>query len=269
MLTDLYVEVVKDDLNEFSYPAMLAGLDYSLYRHSRGFSVRMSGYDDKQPLLLERLGAALREPEVTATRFANAKDELLRKLRNAARETPYQQAMGELTYLLLSPAWSEEERIAALEPITADDLRAFVTALLAEVQVVALAHGNLLEADARALSGVLRETVLADSAAVDVPRVQVVKLDADARYRRALEVEHEDAAAAVYFQGAERSFAERARYSLLAQLTSAPFYTDLRTERQLGYVVFATPFPLLEVPGIAFVAQSPRASAGVSRPKCA
>ena len=34
-------------------------------------------------------------------------------------------------------------------------------------------------------------------------------------------------------------------------------YQDLRTDKQLGYVVFASPMPLLELPGIAFVVQSP------------
>ncbi|WP_315982825.1 hypothetical protein [Aliamphritea spongicola] len=39
----------------------------------------------------------------------------------------------------------------------------------------------------------------------------------------------------------------------------APFYTSLRTEQQLGYVVFATPLQMQDVPGLAFVVQSPTA----------
>jgi secreted Zn-dependent insulinase-like peptidase len=38
---------------------------------------------------------------------------------------------------------------------------------------------------------------------------------------------------------------------------SSPFYNDLRTEKQLGYIVYATSMPILRVPGIAFVVQSP------------
>ncbi len=257
VLADLYVDVVNDQLNEFSYPALLAGLDYQLYRHSRGFSVRMSGYDEKQPLLLARLGAALRSPVISEARFAIAREELLRKLRNASKDTPYSQAMDELAYVMLAPAWSDKQRIAALEPLTVADLRGYVPALLERVSVVALAHGNLRVADARALGDVLRTSLLGASAATDVARIGVVRLRPETRYRRALEVDHADAAVVAYYQGGERSFDERARYRLLAQLLSAPFYTELRTEKQLGYVVFATPFPLIEVPGIAFVVQSP------------
>ena len=38
---------------------------------------------------------------------------------------------------------------------------------------------------------------------------------------------------------------------------SSPFYSQLRTEKQLGYVVFETPLPLRKAPGLAFVVQSP------------
>ena len=257
VLGDLYVDVVNEQLNEFSYPAMLAGLDYRLYRHSRGFSVRMSGYDEQQPRLLARLTAALRTPVMDEARFAIARQQLLRRLRNASKDTPYARAMDELGYLLLAPAWSNEERIAALEPLQLDDLRDYVPALLARVQVVALAHGNLLDSDALDLAEVLRAGLLNSSEATEVARIGVVKLAADSRFQRNMEVDHADAAVAVYFQGVGRDFAERARFMLLAQMLSAPFYNDLRTEKQLGYVVFATPFPLVEVPGVAFVAQSP------------
>ncbi len=45
--------------------------------------------------------------------------------------------------------------------------------------------------------------------------------------------------------------------SLTAQILSSPFYNDLRTDKQLGYIVFAASMPLLEVPGMVFIVQSP------------
>ncbi|MEA3290761.1 MAG: insulinase family protein, partial [Pseudomonadota bacterium] len=52
VLTELYARMVQDQLTELSYPAYLAGLEYQLYRHSRGVSVRINGYSDKQQVLL-------------------------------------------------------------------------------------------------------------------------------------------------------------------------------------------------------------------------
>lgn len=59
LLTSLYVSLVNDQLDAFAYAADLAGLSFSLYPHSRGLSLRISGYDDRQPALLERILKAL------------------------------------------------------------------------------------------------------------------------------------------------------------------------------------------------------------------
>jgi secreted Zn-dependent insulinase-like peptidase len=45
----------------------------------------------------------------------------------------------------------------------------------------------------------------------------------------------------------------------MSQVMSSPYYLHMRTQKQLGYVVFATPLPLLEVPGLALIVQSPSA----------
>jgi Secreted/periplasmic Zn-dependent peptidases, insulinase-like len=44
---------------------------------------------------------------------------------------------------------------------------------------------------------------------------------------------------------------------LAGNLLEAPFYTRLRTERQLGYITFATAFPLVNTPVLTGVVQSP------------
>ena len=48
----LYTSVLKDSVNEYTYPALLAGLNFSFYKHAQGISLRLSGYDDKQFVLL-------------------------------------------------------------------------------------------------------------------------------------------------------------------------------------------------------------------------
>jgi secreted Zn-dependent insulinase-like peptidase len=106
VLTQLYVKIVNDQLNEFSYPAYLAGLTYDLYKHIRGFTVRISGYNDKQALLLSRIVEALTSPTIKPGRFAIAKAELGRRLGNAKREPPNRQTVSEVSKLLLKPRWT-------------------------------------------------------------------------------------------------------------------------------------------------------------------
>ncbi len=257
VLTSLYTQLVSDELNEFSYAAQLAGLSYSLYPHIRGFTVRISGYDDKLALLLTRIVEALRDPFLTEEALARERQALVRGLENVRHENPYEQILSEVAKLIVHPSWTEAKRLQAARHVSLGELKAFVSRLLRDVQVEALAHGNLRRADARALGDIVKSALVEPATPVEVAPGQVVQLDSGTIYRRELEVSHPDSAVVAYFQGKDRSPAERARFELLAQILEAPFYNDLRTEKQLGYVVSAGSLPLLEVPGITFLIQSP------------
>ena len=87
----------------------------------------------------------------------------------------------------------------------------------------------------------------------------VVRLPEEARVREVF-VEHNDAVLLRYIQGDSTSIKERALISLLANITSSAFYNELRTEKQLGYVVAAFPMHINRVPGMSFIVQSPVAS---------
>ena len=87
-----------------------------------------------------------------------------------------------------------------------------------------------------------------------------IRLDRSLRYE--LNVDHNDAAYLMYIQGAGNSYAERARNGLLAQMLRTNYFNSLRTQQQLGYVVTVVPAVFRTHPGLAFVIQSPVASAG-------
>jgi secreted Zn-dependent insulinase-like peptidase len=158
---------------------------------------------------------------------------------------------------LLEPSWTADERIAALEPLGIDDLREFVPVLMARLYVMSLSHGNVLESDAIAMTEIVRDALVKETEPAELLESRVVKLAPAARHLRELDIDHDDSAITVYFQGSDRSFETRARFALMSQVLSSPFYTQLRTERQLGYIVYASYESLLEIPGISFVIQSP------------
>ena len=54
-------------------------------------------------------------------------------------------------------------------------------------------------------------------------------------------------------------------FALLEVMASAPFYSSLRTEKQLGYAVGSSIAHLLRVPGISFYVQSPKVDARTLR----
>jgi len=55
VLTEIFVCLINAQLNKIVYPAGIAGLEYSLYRHIRGISVKVNGFEDYQSALLNQL----------------------------------------------------------------------------------------------------------------------------------------------------------------------------------------------------------------------
>ncbi|HEY5701548.1 MAG TPA: insulinase family protein, partial [Gammaproteobacteria bacterium] len=252
----LYVAMVNDQLNEFSYPADLAGLGYSLYRHIRGLTIRVSGYGDKQDVLLERIMAALASPRFDPQRFEILRNDIVRTLRNRSQNRPYERALDDLRDMMIDPQWDESEQLTALELVTLDGMRTYVRQFSNQLDVVMLSHGNVAPEDARGLERIVRTGLLSNSEPVEVPRGRLVQLGRGDRFLRKIETDHEESAAVVYLQGDSRKFSARASAALLAQIVSPAFFEALRTEKQLGYIVFASSMTLLEVPGIVLVVQS-------------
>ena len=256
VLSALHTRLVEDALTEYAYPAALAGHTYLLYRHHRGISAGLSGWSDKQREVLARVVSTLRAPPVSPARFEAEREEYARLLRNLDERPSYRRAMSELGELLLAPEWPTEALLEVLEEVGPEDLRNYLASFFARGNIVALAHGNLTARSARALGEVLENELLAPMQTVAVARGRVARLDPGARFARWLEGRHEDHAIVLYRQGHGRNVHERAKIALIAQAVGTRFFHELRTERTLGYVVFATPLTLRRVPGLALVVQS-------------
>ena len=69
-MANLYVELLKDSLTEYSYMAELAGLKYSLNATNYGLSVSVSGFSDKMDVLLETVVERMASLRIDPQRFA-------------------------------------------------------------------------------------------------------------------------------------------------------------------------------------------------------
>ena len=257
MLSALLVRMVQDALDEFAYPALLAGQTWALSRSRRGITVRLSGWSDKQDLLLARIVSTLRALPLPARRFEAQKSEYARHLRNAGERKPFRRAMSEVRALMIEPDWSDDTRLEALGAVELEDLREYAVRFFECGEIVALAHGNVTAEDAKALGSVVEHELLGSMRVERVAEARVVRLDPGMRFTRWLASEHEDHALAVYAQGRDTGLAERAKIALIVRAMRDRFFHELRAERKIGYIAFTTFLPMLEVPGLALVLQSP------------
>jgi secreted Zn-dependent insulinase-like peptidase len=182
------------------------------------------------------------------------KQQLIRDKQNAKREYPFRQIIAHLKADIVG-SYVPEQQIAVIKPILVADMELFVRQLLSENKVDVLVAGNHTEESARQVASLLEGFNLKDLASMR----SVVRLPEGARVRDVF-VEHNDAVLLRYIQGDSDSLEERALISLLTNIISSDFYNELRTEKQLGYVVAAFPMHINRVPGLSFIVQSPVAS---------
>ncbi|WP_290701748.1 insulinase family protein [Amphritea sp.] len=256
VMTALYTKLVKDQLNETLYDATLAGLKTRVYPHMRGLSIRISGYNDKQPKLLSQVMNSLQQIDFTQTNFSRIKEKYAQELKNSLKDKPYNQTIGAV-YNLLLQSWSAEKKLTALNSVNLETLQTFIPLLLDQTEVRMLAHGNLSEAEALQMANTVRTHLPTQPIISYRSRLPVILLDKQSNLTQTLPVEHNDSAISVYFQADNSDTKTRAEYALLSEILSAPFYSQLRTEQQLGYVVFETSLSMRKAPGMAFVIQSP------------
>ena len=121
--------------------------------------------------------------------------------------------------------------------------------------------GNVTKARVDELAGLLKQHVRIS----DVAPVSTMVIELEGASSMLLGIDHNDASMVLYVQDERSSFENRARSTLLTHLVSPGFFSSLRTEQQLGYVVSAVNTQLRDRGGISFVIQSPVAGPDILR----
>lgn len=255
--TDILVSLLKDSLNEYSYPAYLAGLNFELYQHMRGITIKISGYSDKQSNLLVKIINSLKNVRFNEDRFVIIKERLQRHLDNAKDKKPFEQAIARVQNILINPSWTETDKLTALTDISLEDVNDYRRKFLAELEAVLLVNGNLSRASTLNIANQIDAILLKETKTTHVDRAKITKLEGESTWASSIKVNHTDTGFVYYLQGKNNSTEEQAKFLLLNQIISTEFYGSIRTDKQLGYIVFSTNFNLLDVPAIAFIIQSP------------
>lgn len=256
----LYTALLKDAVNEFTYPALLAGLNFDVYKHAQGISLRVSGYDDKQLLLLDRLLDVIQAASFDEQRFTNIRADMIRSLENSVAKRPSSQVIDDLREALLHGEWGEQALIAELQGLTLAELQGWVQAFWAGAAAETMLYGNYAAAVIQPLVARVGE-LLAAGEPPTLPPLRVTRIAPGESLQYPVEVDHDDAVVGWYLQGRDRSWRDRAATTLTGHIIKTGFFQELRTEQQLGYVVSAFAWPQLDVPGLVLLIQSPNASA--------
>lgn len=259
VLAQLYTKILREQLNEELYPATLTGLSFDIYSHLRGISIRITGFDDKQEVLLSRILDEL-SADLDQGVFEQKKKSMMDKFNNEKHGMPYLRLYDQANDLLVKKSWPSDLQLKELISVELGDVQAFQADFFKKIDVVGLSHGNVTESDAQQVVDVIRTRLTDKHELQAVDHSSVVELPVGTKTMVSMKLEHEDAAVVLYKQGTGTLPQDRASIYLLYQLIEAPFFHQLRTIEQLGYIVSASPYVNLNVPYIAMIIESPTTS---------
>lgn len=269
VLASLYTNLIRDRLNEYTYSALLADTAISIRENDRGIDVVLQGYHDKLYTLMDLFLDEIDGENIAIERFVQLRSDLLRGLRNSDKGKPYNQLYKQLAINLTDSYFTDVERIKQLENISLDDIKTFAKQWRADTRVQGLFYGNfdrvwLNQWQTYAERLQQQETpILAEAyepTKNTIAAVKVMRIDSQTLQYHVRDVDHNDQAAILYVQSPSDTVSDQAKMSVLRQMMQSPFYSSLRTEQQLGYIVFMGSLRLKEVPASVFVVQSPTAS---------
>lgn len=214
-----------------------------------------NGFTQRLPQLLTSLIEGYSSFTPTEDQLAQAKSWYLEQLDAAEKGKAFELAIQPVQMISRVPYSERSERREVLKTLTLKDVLAYRDSLLAEATPELLVVGNMSKQQVDTLASTLKHRLGCTGVEWWHGEDVVVDKKRLANLQRAGS-STDSALAAVYVPTGYDEVAGMAYSSLLGQIIQPWFYSQLRTEEQLGYAVFAFPMSVGRQWGVGFLLQS-------------
>lgn len=239
VLGTFYAACVNEAMNEVAYDARLAGIAYNVGFGLEGVRVSIDGYSDSVPRFFSFLTGQLLDFDLDEARFEALKDRIVRSLASFPRSETFQIAQDRKWGIAREFHFSPIEQLPVAREVTLERVRAFAQEVYSRGRIEALVHGNLTADEAIGAARRLQErlgTQPVPAAELVAPRFTEltageVVVDAD-------RVEGNNSCfwREYVLPGSDPEM--RAAALVLGNFLNEPFFTEMRTRQQLGYLVW-------------------------------
>ncbi len=253
----LYDACLRDYLEPAADDAALAGLELSGEMSLEGVKLSVAGYGDSAARYTTHVADSFRTFTITPARFEAVKEAVLRGLRSYEQTEAYMLARDRRDALAREFHFLPPEQLARVTSATWADVQAFARKFFSRGKLEAIVHGHASPdqavATVRAIAGKI--------GAQPVPAADLL------RRRHVAIGEKENVVDAGEIAGVNSAFirdyllpddtpATRAAAFVAANFFGDPFFSELRTKQQLGYIVGSNAGASLRQRYFTFVIQS-------------
>lgn len=257
LYTSIWLDIIEDELNEIAYYASIVGLNYLIQPWRDGILLRVSGYNDKLKVLVEKVLNKIITLKPKQDRFEILKEKFRQELKNFGYAVPYNQMASHFLVLMNDNTYTNESRLELIQQageISFEGLEEFLreTVWSSGVFGEVLVQGNFKLEACKEISSIFNETFK------DIKEIgnsteeinQVVKYQSHvlnegsiAKYELPLmDADNINSCIDYYIQVGNMSDEKlRVLNDLFSTVINEPCFNQLRTKEQLGYVVFLGP----------------------------
>lgn len=256
----LWVALLNEKLMQQYYQANLAGMHFHLYPHQGGFSLQTNGFSAKQLDFFTHLLTQVVSSNTFFSSFEQVKAKQHQSLCNSLLNKPINRLFTRLSVLLQQHNHAPYAMAEIMAKASPQDISETKQQLLDSFYLEGMMYGNWALEDAENVSNKLQKFRGAHKVNPPLKKGLADLRSLPTQVHR-VECQHNDDAVVKYFQVPSSTIKDTALTILLEQLISTPFFNQMRTEKQLGYLVGSGYLPYNQHPGIAFYIQSPHQTA--------
>jgi insulysin len=253
----LYTACVNESLNEISYPAKEAGLNYNVKEGYEGIYVDIGGYTESSMALLETVFKHLVSFSVSEDQFLAIKDRIVRNYKNFPLSDAHQQTRELAPGIQNNIKYNWDESLSVAEKATLEEIEEYSKSLYEKTFVEAMVYGDFQKEDAKKAINLFEKTTNTKG----INREETFELTylemknpEDIQYVNDLLVNN-----SCFFRQyviGEDSPETRAKTMVIDKALQQPFYTEMRTNQQLGYIVWSYTRNIKETYYLNFLIQS-------------
>ena len=256
----LWVALINEKLKQKYYQANLAGMHFHLYPHQGGFSLQTNGFSERQLEFCTQLLTQIVLSEDFSNSFTQIKANQHQSLCNSLLNKPINRLFSRLSVLMQQHNYSPVDMAEIMAQTELSDVLKTKNQMFDGFHMEGMMFGNWGIEDTHDV--VLKVKQFRHEHKISPPvQKGLADLRTIATQVHMVDCQHNDDAVVFYFQAPSADIKDTALTILLEQLIATPFFNQMRTERQLGYLVGSGYLPYNQHPGIAVYIQSPHKSA--------
>jgi insulysin len=203
-----------------------------------GLRFRISGYGDSPVRFAKHLASKLRTFAITPERFAEVRETALRAMKSFDQTEAYSLARERRDAFSREFYFLPNELVGRAAVATWPDVQAFGQKLLARGKLEAVVHGHITPEDAVAVTRAFAAGIgAAPAPAAALLRRRNLEIAAAENIVDTGEIAGSNSAFVRDYVLPDDSARTRAASAVIANFMSTPFFSELRTKQQLGYIV--------------------------------